>query len=78
MDLELTDRVIVVTGASKGIGFATSEALLKEGARVVLIARDANRLDIVSKKLNTTFDASRFLFKLVRFYYSNPAKISDI
>mgnify|MGYP002631280994 CR=1 FL=1 len=61
MDLEVTDRVFVVTGASKGIGFATAEALLKEGARVVLIARDANQLDIVSKQLNTTFDRSRFL-----------------
>ena len=61
MDLELTDRVIVVTGASRGIGFATAEALLKEGARVVLIARDANQLDIVSKQLNTTFATSRFL-----------------
>lgn len=61
MDLELTDRVIVVTGASRGIGFATAEALLKEGARVILIARDANQLDIVSKQLNTTFATSRFL-----------------
>lgn len=60
MDLDLTDRVIVVTGASKGIGLATAEGLLREGARVVLIARDTNRLDIISERLNTCYDASRF------------------
>jgi 3-oxoacyl-[acyl-carrier protein] reductase len=60
MDLELTDRVIVVTGASKGIGFATAEALLTEGARVVLIARDANRLNVISERLKTSYDVSRF------------------
>ena len=35
MDLQLTDKVAVVTGANKGIGLAITEALLAEGARVV-------------------------------------------
>ena len=35
MDLELTDKVAVVTGANKGIGFAITRALLAEGAYVV-------------------------------------------
>ena len=39
MNLELTDRVAVVTGASKGIGLAVTEALLREGARVVGASR---------------------------------------
>jgi len=60
MDLDLTDRVIVVTGASKGIGLATAEELLKEGARVVLLARDTNRLNFISERLKTSYDASRF------------------
>jgi 3-oxoacyl-[acyl-carrier protein] reductase len=60
MDLDLTDRVIVVTGASKGIGLATAEELLIEGARVVLLARDTNRLNFISERLKTSYDASRF------------------
>jgi NAD(P)-dependent dehydrogenase (short-subunit alcohol dehydrogenase family) len=44
MDLELTDRVAVVTGGSKGIGLAVVHELLGEGARVVVGARDASAL----------------------------------
>ena len=32
MDLELTDKVAVVTGANKGIGLAITKALVAEGA----------------------------------------------
>jgi 3-oxoacyl-[acyl-carrier protein] reductase len=39
MDLGLTGRGCVVTGASRGIGLATARALSREGARVLLVAR---------------------------------------
>jgi 3-oxoacyl-[acyl-carrier protein] reductase len=38
MDLGLRDRVFVVTGGSRGLGFAAAEALVADGARVVLSA----------------------------------------
>ena len=40
MDLELTDRVFVVTGGARGLGRATADALVEEGARVVLSGRN--------------------------------------
>ena len=47
MDLGLTDRVFVVSGAGSGLGRATAEQLVAEGARVVLVARRADVLDEV-------------------------------
>jgi len=45
MDLRLTDKVAVVTGASKGIGLAVTQALVLEGAYVVAGARDTKSLE---------------------------------
>ena len=45
MDLELTGKRAIVTGGSRGIGLAITRALLKEGARVVISARDQAALD---------------------------------
>lgn len=44
MDLDLDGRSYIVTGGSTGLGRATAAALIGEGARVVLVARDATRL----------------------------------
>ena len=41
----LLNKRAVVTGASKGIGFAVAKALLREGAHVAICARDAKSLD---------------------------------
>lgn len=40
MDLGLTDRVYIVSGGSRGLGFATARVLVDEGARVLVVSRD--------------------------------------
>jgi NAD(P)-dependent dehydrogenase (short-subunit alcohol dehydrogenase family) len=45
MDLNLASKVVVVTGASKGIGLAVVKALSDEGARVVAGARSTQSMD---------------------------------
>ncbi|MGI9155856.1 MAG: SDR family oxidoreductase [Marmoricola sp.] len=45
MDLQLADRVLVLTGAARGLGRATADALVAEGARVVLSGRNEASLE---------------------------------
>ena len=54
MDLGLADRVFVVTGASRGLGRATADVLVAEGARVVLVARDPQRLARAAEALGAS------------------------
>ncbi|HWC36734.1 MAG TPA: SDR family oxidoreductase [Mycobacteriales bacterium] len=51
MDLGLSDRVFLVTGGTKGLGFATAEALVAEGARVVVSSRSQESVDAATAQL---------------------------
>ena len=48
MDLKLQDKTVLVTGASKGIGFSTALAFAREEANVILVARDDTTLNDAS------------------------------
>ena len=48
MDLQLTDRVFVVTGGTRGLGRATADVLVAEGARVVVSGRSQDALSQVA------------------------------
>ncbi|MCF7865338.1 MAG: SDR family oxidoreductase [Candidatus Pacebacteria bacterium] len=51
----LQNKVIIVTGATQGIGLATSHLLSKEGAIVVLVARTEKDLNDASAKIPNSF-----------------------
>src|SRR4051812_37898378 len=44
MDLQLKDKVAIVTGSTRGLGFATARALLAEGCNVTICARGEERI----------------------------------
>jgi 3-oxoacyl-[acyl-carrier protein] reductase len=51
MDLGLAGRVYVLTGASRGLGYATAAALAADGANVVLSSRDADAVSAAAASL---------------------------
>ncbi len=51
---EIKDKVVVITGASSGIGEATAVMLAERGAKVVLGARGLNRLEALARRIEAT------------------------
>lgn len=50
----ITDKVVVITGACSGIGESTAKLLAQQGARVVLGARRSSRIDAVAQEVSAT------------------------
>ena len=50
--MSLKDKTIVVTGGSRGLGLGLVEALVAQGARVTVVARDTDALKSVQTRLD--------------------------
>ncbi len=51
MDLNLRNKIAIVTGASRGLGFATALLLAQEGARVAINSRNPENLETASQNI---------------------------
>ncbi|WP_327423786.1 SDR family oxidoreductase [Streptomyces sp. NBC_01230] len=51
MDLELKDRVYIVTGGTRGLGNATARELVADGAKVIITGRDEKRVEAAAAEL---------------------------
>jgi len=51
---DLTDRTIIITGATSGLGFAAASELSQFGANLMLVGRDRDRTSATAQKLNQT------------------------
>ena len=54
---DLTGKVAIVTGSSRGIGKASAEALAEAGAKVVISSRKQDACDAVAQEINDRFGA---------------------
>lgn len=50
---EIRNKVIIITGASSGIGEKTARRLASEGAKVILVARRKDRIESLAKEINS-------------------------
>ncbi len=57
MDLQLTDKVALITGSSRGLGLASARALLAEGCKVAICARGKARLEDAAAELREAVTA---------------------
>lgn len=58
---DLSGKVAIITGSSRGIGRAIAERMAEAGARVVISSRDQQACDTVADAINTRFGAGRAL-----------------
>ncbi|MFI9271800.1 SDR family oxidoreductase [Kitasatospora sp. NPDC052896] len=65
MDLGLQDRVYVVTGGTRGLGFAAARELVADGARVLLTGREPAAVDAAVEALSTTGEGNGAVAGLV-------------
>src|SRR3989442_15181745 len=49
--MELRDRSVLITGASTGIGAAAARAVARKGARALLVARSADKLEALAAEI---------------------------
>lgn len=61
VDLGLTDKRILITGGSRGIGLAIARRFLGEGARVAILARNEAHLSLVADELRESAGEERVL-----------------
>jgi NAD(P)-dependent dehydrogenase (short-subunit alcohol dehydrogenase family) len=64
MDLELSGKTVLVTGASKGIGLAVAEAFAAEGCALHLVARTAADLNAAGARIQAAHDVRIFTHPL--------------
>ena len=58
MNLGLKDKMVLITGASRGIGASIAEGFLKEGAHVIIVSRGSENLYRVEKSLKNDYPNS--------------------
>ena len=54
MELGLSGRTALITGASKGIGYGVAEALGREGCNLHIVSRDAQMLGSAAERLRSS------------------------
>ena len=73
MDLKLKDKVVLITGSSRGIGKAIASSFLTEKAKVIITGRDENSLNNTYRELSNQYGEDS-----ICSYRGDMTQIADI
>ena len=62
--ISLKDKIVLITGASSGIGAACAQVFAQEGAKLILAARRVERLKKIATELTKKFESQIYLLQL--------------
>mmetsp|Transcript_29655 Transcript_29655/g.30788 ORF Transcript_29655/g.30788 Transcript_29655/m.30788 type:complete len:345 (+) Transcript_29655:57-1091(+) len=74
---DLSGKLVVVTGASDGIGIPTTEQLLKSGAKVILACRNEKKTQNMISRLDKTIQSNASFMKLDLSSFKSVKDFSD-
>ena len=73
--MDMSDKTVLVTGATSGIGFAAASQLASMGARVILVGRNETKGDLAKKKILSSTPQAVLRFYRADLYYQQDIKI---
>jgi len=73
MNQDMQGKVIVITGATSGIGQVAAESLAGTGARIIQVARDRQRGDVAIQRLHSCAPYARHTI-----YYADLSRLSEM
>ncbi len=68
--LDIQDKVVLITGGSRGLGLAVAEEFASQGAKLVLCARNAQELTEYALAMNRSYNRLRNIFPRLKPQYS--------
>lgn len=75
--MRFENKVVIITGGTRGIGFATAKLFVREGARVVLVGRDKEQTTATAREVSgraeagdvsRAADCERIIARTLKFY----------
>lgn len=77
--VSVKDQIVLITGASSGIGAACARVFAQAGAKLILVARRLEKLEQLSEELSQTFSTQLYLLSLdVRDFASVESTLSTL
>jgi serine 3-dehydrogenase len=83
---QLTNSIVLITGASSGIGRSCAQKFADAGAKLILVARRKDRLEKISAEFKRQFNTNSFIdtldvrdrFAVIKFFENLPTKWQNI